>query len=210
MRIVKRGGSSRLTAILIDGSNLHAACNALGFSVDYKKLLDSFEGTIFKSYYFTALPSEGEYNSLQPMIDFMEFNGFTVIKKDTKEFTQTHRFVCTECKAANTQTSTKTKGNMDIEIAVIAKEIAPYVDNIILFSGDGDFRFLVEALQRSHGMFVTVVSTIKTNPKFCADDLRRQADEFIDLSDLRETVERTEDQASRRRQFLDGTHGRKP
>jgi uncharacterized LabA/DUF88 family protein len=203
MRMLRSGGGKQ-TSILIDGANLHATCAALGFTVDYKKLIESFDGTIWKNYYFTALPSGDEFSSLRPMLDYIEFNGFTVIQKPSKEFTNTTRFVCQKCAASNAVHQTKTKGNMDIEIAVIAKEIAPYVDNIILFSGDGDFKFLVEGLQRAHGTYITVVSTIKTNPKMCADDLRRQADEFVDLSDIRQHVERT-DERTVRRPFTSGS-----
>lgn len=203
MRRHPSGTSSRTAMILIDGSNLHAACRALGFNVDYKKLLDSFEGTVVRAYYFTALPPESEQSTLRPMVDYLEFNGYTIITKTYKEFNQSNSFVCKECNAPNTLHSVKTKGNMDIELSVIAMEMASYCDDTVIFSGDGDFRFLVEALQRGYGHKVTVVSTIKTSPMLCADALRRQADTFIDLSDMREAIERTEDAKSRaRRNFL--------
>jgi len=197
--------NNEASAILIDGSNLHAAVTALRFNIDYKKLLEGFGGSLYKAFYFTALPPDNEQSSLQPLIDFLEFNGFTVVKKLWKEFNHSQTFTCSECNKPNTLHTRKTKGNMDIEIAVIAEEIAPYIKNLFLFSGDGDFRFLVEALQRRHGIHVTVVSTISTNPIMCADILRRQADAFIDLVDMRESVERTEDQmAVRRRNFSEG------
>lgn len=185
--------SERKAAILIDGSNLHASCRTLGFNMDYKRLLDTFPMPVFKAHYFTALPPETEQSTLRPMVDYIEFNGFTVIKKNWKEFNQSTTYVCRECNAANVFSSVKNKGNMDIEIAVIALELAPYVTDIFLFSGDGDFRFLVESLQRRYGIFVTVVSTIKSNPVMCADALRRQADQFIDLVDMREAVERIDE-----------------
>lgn len=164
--------STKTTAILVDGSNLHATYEALGLtSVDYKRVLSYFEGTILHAGYFTALPPHGEISSLRPMVDYLDYNGWTVYTKTTKEFTD----------AAGAR---KIKGNMDVEIAVIAKELAPYVTHMVLFTGDGDFRFLVDALQRGHRVHTTVVSSIKTRPAMCADELRRQADEFIDLVDL--------------------------
>jgi len=205
MRTIRQGGSKQ-TSILIDGANLHATCAALGFNVDYKKLVESFDGSIWKNYYFTAIPPNEEYSSIRPMIDYLQFNGFTVIMKPTKELTSVTKFTCQSCNIENSISQTRTKGNMDVEIAVIAKEIAPYVDHVVLFTGDGDFCFLIEALQRTYGTYVTVVSTVKGRHKLCSDDLRRQADDFVDLADIRQHVERTEDQRSTaRRNFLNGS-----
>ena len=83
----------------------------------------------------------------------------------------------------------KVKGNMDIELTVDAMELAPRVDHIVLFSGDGDFRPLVESLQRQ-GVRVSVVSTIRSQPPMISDDLRRQADNFIELDDLKDVIGR--------------------
>ena len=83
----------------------------------------------------------------------------------------------------------KVKGNMDIELTVNAMELAPHVDHIVLFSGDGDFRPLIESLQRQ-GVRVSVVSTIRSNPPMIADELRRQADNFIELDGLRDVIGR--------------------
>ena len=184
------------SAILIDGSNLHASVTKLNFAIDYKKLLDTFGDRLYKAFYFTALPPESEQSTLQPLIDYIEFNGYTVIKKVWKEFNHSQSFICSECNKSNVLHSRKTKGNMDIEIAGIAYEIAPYIKNLYLFSGDGDFRFLVEAMQRRYGIHVTVVSTLKTVPIMCADILRRQADAFIDLDDMRDDVERTDERTN--------------
>lgn len=83
---------------------------------------------------------------------------------------------------------------MNIELTVDAMELAEHIDEMVLFSGDGDFRSLVEAVQR-RGVRVTVVSTIACQPAMIADELRRQADDFLDLRHLesrigRGTVER--------------------
>src|SRR4029077_18620540 len=75
----------------------------------------------------------------------------------------------------------KVKANIDIELAVDAMEMSQHIDEMVLFSGDGDFRSLVEAMQR-RGVRVTVVSTIYTQPAMIADELRRQTDVFLDLN----------------------------
>lgn len=164
---------SKVTSIFIDGSNLYASIKALGLSaIDYKKILTHFDGTIHKALYFTALPPKEEPSSLRPMVDYLEYNGWGVIQKEMK------RFFDPVTKLE------KIKGNMDVEMTVLALELAPYCSDVILFTGDGDFRFLVETLQRRYGISVTVVSTIKTRPAMIADELRRQADKFIDIVDL--------------------------
>jgi uncharacterized LabA/DUF88 family protein len=158
--------------LLIDGANLFATSKSLGFDVDYKQLLKAFQkrGYLLRAYYYTALIEDQEYSSIRPLIDWLDYNGYTVITKAAKEFTD----------AAGRR---KVKGNMDVELAVDAMELSATVDHFVLFSGDGDFRVLVEALQR-RGRRVTVVSTTATQPPMIADDLRRQADHFLDLKTL--------------------------
>src|ERR687891_2898124 len=159
-------------ALFIDGANLYATAKALGFDVDYKRLLREFQsrGYLMRAFYYTAVIEDQEYSSIRPLIDWLDYNGYTVVTKATKEFVdQTGR--------------RKVKGNMDIELAVDAMELAPHIEHMVLFSGDGDFRSLVESVQR-RGVRVTVVSTISTQPPMVADELRRQADEFVDLVHL--------------------------
>ncbi|MFK8034955.1 MAG: NYN domain-containing protein [Hyphomicrobiales bacterium] len=159
-------------ALFIDGANLYATGKALGFDIDYKRLLTQFqtESYLLRAYYYTALAEDQEYSSIRPLIDWLAYNGYSVVTKAAKEFFD----------AAGRR---KVKGNMDIELAVDAMEIAEKVDHIVLFSGDGDFRSLVEAVQRK-GVKVTVVSTLSTQPPMIADELRRQADSFMELSKL--------------------------
>src|SRR6185436_16823509 len=164
---------SKVTSIFIDGSNLYSSMKALGLgAIDYKKILSHFEGTIHKALYFTALPPKEEPSSLRPMVDYLEYNGWGVIQKETKQFVDPVTKLV------------KVKGNMDVEMTTLMLELAPYCSDIVLFSGDGDFRFLVETLQRRWGICVTVVSTVKSRPSMIADELRRQADKFIDIVDL--------------------------
>jgi uncharacterized LabA/DUF88 family protein len=123
-----------------------------------------------RAFYYTALVEDQEYSSIRPLIDWLDYNGYRVVTKPTKEF-------------VDSTGRRKVKGNMDIELAIDALELSPYIDHMVLFSGDGDFRSLVEAMQR-RGVRVSVVSTISTQPPMVADELRRQADEFIDISTL--------------------------
>jgi len=165
-------------ALFIDGANLYAASKSLGFDIDYRKLLKSFQkrGYLLRAYYYTALIEDQEYSSIRPLIDWLDYNGYKVVTKPAKEFT-------------DAQGRRKVKGNMDIELAIDAMEQAETVDHLVIFSGDGDFTTLVEALQRK-GRKVSVVSTMSTQPPMIADDLRRQADHFIDLATLRAEVGR--------------------
>jgi uncharacterized LabA/DUF88 family protein len=164
--------------LFIDGSNLYAAARALGFDIDYKKLLDLFaaRGRLIRAFYYTALMEDQEYSPIRPLVDWLDYNGYTMVTKPTKEFTD----------AAGRR---KIKGNMDIELAIDVMEMAQYLDHIVLFSGDGDFRRLVEAVQRK-GLRVTVVSTVRSQPPMVADELRRQADNFVELLDLEKHIAR--------------------
>ena len=164
-------GSNKI-AVFIDGANLYATAKTLGFDIDYKRLLKEFQsrGRLLRAFYYTAVIEDQEYSSIRPLIDWLDYNGFTVVTKAAKEF-------------VDATGRRKIKGNMDIELAVDVMELAPFVDEIVLFSGDGDFRSLVEAVQRK-GVHVTVVSTISIQPPMIADELRRQADVFLDLNTL--------------------------
>ncbi|HUZ74854.1 MAG TPA: NYN domain-containing protein [Stellaceae bacterium] len=159
-------------ALFIDGSNLYAAARALAFDIDYKRLLDLFgsKGRLIRAFYYTALLEDQEYSPIRPLVDWLDYNGYTMVTKPTKEFT-------------DATGRRKIKGNMDIELAIDVMEMAPHLDHIVLFSGDGDFRRLVEAVQRK-GVRVSVVSTIRSQPPMVADELRRQADCFVELQEL--------------------------
>jgi uncharacterized LabA/DUF88 family protein len=165
-------------ALFIDGSNLYAAAKALSFDIDYKLLRQEFmqRGKLLRAFYYTALLENDDYSPIRPLVDWLHYNGFTMVTKPAKEFT-------------DASGRRKVKGNMDIELTVDAMETAPHVDHIVLFSGDGDFRPLVEALQRK-GVRVSVVSTIRSQPPMIADDLRRQADNFIELEELKDVIGR--------------------
>jgi uncharacterized LabA/DUF88 family protein len=163
-------------ALFIDGANLYATAKSLGFDIDYKRLLGVFrtKGQLVRALYYTALAEDQEYSSIRPLIDWLDYNGYTMVTKPTKEFT-------------DATGRRKVKGNMDIELAVDAMRLADNLDHIVLFSGDGDFRSLVAALQQK-GKRVSVVSTLQTQPPMVADELRRQADQFVDIADLEQQI----------------------
>ena len=165
-------------ALFIDGANLYATAKALNFDIDYKRLLVVFRGKcqLVRALYYTALAEHDEYSSIRPLIDWLDYNGYTMVTKPTKEFT-------------DATGRRKIKGNMDIELTVDAMELADHLDHVVLFSGDGDFRSLVEALQQK-GKRVSVISTLHTQPPMVADELRRQADQFVDLADLETLIGR--------------------
>ena len=164
--------SDETIAIFVDGANLYSAARAVGFDIDYRSLLEIFgaQGRLVRAFYYTALFDDQEYSPLRPLVDWLDYNGYTLVTKPVKEFT-------------DAMGRRKIKGNMDIEIAIDVMEMARKVDHIVLFSGDGDFRRLVEAVQRE-GARVSVVSTLRTSPPMVANELRRQADAFIELVDL--------------------------
>jgi uncharacterized LabA/DUF88 family protein len=165
-------------ALFIDGANLYATSRSLGFDIDYRKLLTFFQkkGYLLRANYYTAIIEDQEYSSIRPLIDWLDYNGYKVVTKPAKEFT-------------DATGRRKIKGNMDIELAIDALELSDHCDHYVIFSGDGDFRSLVEALQR-RGRKVTVISTMASQPPMIADDLRRQADHFVDLVTLRAEIGR--------------------
>jgi uncharacterized LabA/DUF88 family protein len=165
-------------ALFIDGANIHAAARALGFDIDYKRLLTEFRsrGTLVRAFYYTVVIEDQEFSPLRPLLDWLDYNGFTVVTKRAKEFD-------------DGEGRRRFKRSMGIELAVDAMELAEQVDEIVLFSGDGDFRALVQAVQRQ-GVRASVVSTTASQPPSIADELRRQADIFIDLIELLPKIRR--------------------
>jgi uncharacterized LabA/DUF88 family protein len=165
-------------ALFIDGANLYSAAKGLGFDIDYRKLLEEFRkrGVLVRAYYYTALVEDQEYSPIRPLVDWLDYNGYRLVTKPAREYT-------------DGQGRKRWRGDMDVEIAVDMLEMAGAADHLVLFSGDGDFRYLVEAVQRK-GARVTVVSTVKSTPPMASDDLRRQADNFVDLADLAEIIGR--------------------
>jgi uncharacterized LabA/DUF88 family protein len=160
-------------AVFIDGANLYATAKSLGFDVDYRRLLKEFQsrGYLIRASYYTTLIENDEYSSIRPLVDWLDYNGFTVVTKAAREFT-------------DSAGRRRVKGNMDIELAIDALDMAARVDQVYLLSGDGSFRPLVESLQR-RGVRVSVISTVQSQPPMVSDELRRQCDEFIDIATLK-------------------------
>ena len=172
--------SNERIALFIDGANLYSTAKALGFEIDYKLLRQEFmrRGRLLRVHYYIATLEGDEYSPIRPLVDWLHYNGFTMVTKPAKEFT-------------DSLGRRKVKGNMDVELAVDALELAPHLDHIVIFSGDGDLRPLIESLQRK-GVRVSVVSSIRSQPPMVADEMRRQCDNFIDLDDLRDAIGRTQ------------------
>src|ERR1700739_1998081 len=164
--------------LFIDGSNLYSAAKGLGFDIDYRKLLEEFRkrGVLVRAYYYTALGEDEEYSPISPRVDWLDYTGYSLVTKAARQYT-------------DSQGRKRWRGDMDVEIAVDMMEMSASADHLVLFSGDGDFRVLVEAVQR-RGARVTVVSTVKSQPPMASDDLRRQADNFVDLADLSSIIGR--------------------
>ncbi len=167
-------------ALFVDGANLYGAAKGLQFDIDYKRLLELFarKGLLVRAFYYTALAEDQEFSPLRPLIDWLDYNGFTVVTKPLKEYT-------------DAQGRRRVKGNMDIELAIDVMEMSERVDHIVIFSGDGDFLQIGggAAVQR-RGRRVSVCSTIRTQPPMVADELRRQADNFIELDELKTMIMR--------------------
>ena len=181
-------------AVFIDGANLYATAKALAFDIDYRKMLREFQGRgrLVRAFYYTALAESEEFSSIRPLIDWLDYNGFSIVTKPAKEFT-------------DSAGRRRVKGNMDIELAIDALELAPFIDHAVIVSGDGDLKSLVAALQR-RGIRVSVMSSIASQPPMVSDELRRQCDEFIEIAhivnrigrDPQERAERLQRSAERR------------
>lgn len=179
-------------ALFIDGANLYSAAKNLGFDIDYRKLLEEFRkrGRFIRASYYTALVEDQDFSPIRPLVDWLDYNGYTLVTKPAKDYTD----------AAGRR---RYKGDMDVDLAVDLLQAASYVDHAFLFSGDGDFVAAIEAVQRK-GMRVTVVSTIKSNPPMASDDIRRAADNFVDLTELASLIGRPpRDRAEGRRDYAE-------
>ena len=159
-------------ALFIDGANLYSAAKGLNIDLDFKKLLEEFQkrGVLVRAYYYTAIVEDQDYSPIRPLVDWLDYNGFTVVTKPAKEY-------------VDASGRKRHRGDMDVDLAVDMLELAEHLDHVVLFSGDSDFRRLVEAMQR-RGVRVTVVSTVKSQPPMASDELRRVADSFVDLASI--------------------------
>ena len=169
---MRRSAGVERVGLFVDGANLYHTSRALGFEIDFAAMLDYFRGGTYlvRAFYYTALVETEDYSPLRPLTDWLAYNGWQVVTKPAKQ-------------QSDPTGRMRLKGNMDVELAVDMLEMAPQLDHVVLFSGDGDFRRLVEAVQRM-GVRVTVVSTVRSQPPMIADELRRQADAFLELEEI--------------------------
>ncbi len=165
-------------AVFIDGANLYATAKALDFDIDYKKLLSLFKSkaSLVRAYYYTVLIEDQEYSPIRPLVDWLDYNGYTLVTKPAKDFT-------------DSTGRRRVRNSIDVELAVDVMEVAGKVDHVVLLTGDGGYRRLIEAVQRQ-GTRVTVISTVSVSPPLVADEIRRQADNFVDLASLRGEISR--------------------
>ena len=172
-------------ALFIDGANLYSTGKNLDYDMDYGKMLDLFKskGRLIRACYYTSLLENDDYSPIRPLIDWLDYNGYHVITKPAREYT-------------DRDGRRRIKGNMDIEMVVDILDLAPHVDHILLATGDGDFTYLIRAVQKL-GVRVSVISTLKSTPPILSDELRRQADAFIDLADLGDLIGRPEKDTDR-------------
>ena len=165
-------------ALFMDGANLYSAARNLGFDIDYRRLRDWFRGKsrLVRAYYYTVLIEDQEYSPIRPLVDWLDYNGYSLVTKPAREYT-------------DHSGRRRIRNSIDVELTVDMIEMAGHIEHAVLFSGDGSFRRAIEAVQ-SRGTRVTVVGTVRSSPPMAADELRRQADNFIDLVQLRPEIER--------------------
>ena len=173
------------TALFIDGSNFYAAAKGLNLDIDFARMRAYFakDTNLIRAYYYTAIPEDQEFSSLRPLVDWLDYNGYAVVSKLTREFIDEETG------------KRRLKGNMDMELALDMLKLAPHIDHAVLFSGDGDFCRLLEDIQ-ALGVRTTVVSTNKTTPPMVADQLRRMADIYIDMVDIAPDISKSNSKTS--------------
>lgn len=182
-------------AFFIDGANFYQTARNLDIDIDYRRMVTSFVGDAYllRAHYYTAMADDQEFSSLRPLIDWLDYNGFQITTKPMREFTD------------NNGQRRRSRPGLDVDLTVDALTLADHVNHIVLFSGDGNYRPLVEALQRK-GVKVTIVSSLKTNPSMVSDEMRRKADHFLDLADLTDRLARDPSERPARRERPDGDY----
>ena len=164
--------------LFIDGASLYSTARSLDIEIDFRKLLTEFRnrGRLLRANYYTTIFDGDDYSPVRPLVDWLSYNGFNVLHKPAHEFT-------------DREGRKRGRGNMNVEITVDMLKAASTVDHIVFFAGDADYRRLIEAV-KAEGCRVTVVSSVKSQPQGVADELRREADVFIDLDELGDLIAR--------------------
>lgn len=181
-------------AALIDGQNNYFAMKALGWQMDFKKLRDwlLLSCRVHRMFYYSAVDESADFDPLIPVLDYMEYNGYRIVKKQAKFYHD----------AGGAVRGIK---RVDVEITIDMLRLPASVDHVLLFSGDGSLVPSIRAAQDA-GKRVTVLSTMEGG--IVSDDMRRVADQFIDLKEMRHELERLERQEQPARVLRDtGTKG---
>lgn len=162
-------------AAFIDGAYLYTISRNLDFDIDYKKLLGWMHerSHLVRANYYTLLFEDQDYSPVKPLVDWLDYNGFTMVTKTAREESGSRR----------------RRSSIDVDLAVDAMDLADHIDHVLLFVGDSDYRKLIEVL-RSKGVRVSVFGTIRTGSPLVADELRRMADFFYEMEDLIEVIGR--------------------
>lgn len=172
-------------ALFIDGSNFYHTLRDLNLHVDYKRLLAYFSerGTLVQACYYTALLGEGQSPEwLIRLTDWLAYNHYTVCTREARSFRRR-----VQAEDGNWIWVNEIRGSIHVELTVDMMTLAPYLDTALLFSGDGNYQYLIQAVQRT-GCRVIVVSSETTAESTVADELRRQADGFIELATISDEI----------------------
>lgn len=174
--------------VLIDGSNLYEGARSSRITIDYARLLDLLndDGLLLRAYYFTALMDKTIESPVRKTVDWLSHNGYICVTKEAKEYPVVENYI--EDGHVRSRTVKKLKGNVDIEIATYAFTMSARLKltELWLFSGDGDFTLMVKEIQETYAMKVYVVSATG----MVSNDLRRQADKYINLMDIADDIRR--------------------
>lgn len=158
--------------MLIDGPSIYQICRSLDVEIDYQALRSIFAdaGYLVQARYYTTILNDQLYSPLRPLIDWLSYNGFIVVTRTMKA-------------GQDSEQCRRLDHGIVVALAVDAIEISSRLDHVILFTGNGDFLRLVQLLQR-RTVRTTVVGTVNGPSSMSSDELRRQADTFVDLRAL--------------------------
>lgn len=164
--------------VFINGFNLYQCAKALGFEVDYSRMRDEFKvrGRLMRMGYYTTILDGDDFSPQKPLFDWLSYNGYQLNLKPVREI-------------VDPDGRKRVRGSIDVEMAVDILTMVDRLDHIVIFSGSSDLKAVVDAVKRA-GVRVSVAATTRTNPAMVSDDLRRSADNFIDLADLMDQISR--------------------
>jgi|SRR3990167_2647300 len=141
------------TKIYIDGANMFYTQKRLGWSVDWKKVKNHIEQDkdVFEWRYYVGIKDSDE--KMLKYLKHLNSVGFNTITKPLKKI-----------KISGGEAPERDfiyKANFDVEMTADILLEKFKLDEIIIFSGDSDFRYLVKKLKDA-GLKVVVFSSRKT------------------------------------------------